>query len=197
MQETLPNFASGSLIESGLPTDVALVDTGVVPNGETGEVGTFLFRTETEDGEQRYTRNGSFMVGPNDFLLTSRGEYVLDSQGQRIEVLNDEFTVTPDGNIAPMNQRLSIAFVAGVNDLLKVDEGVYAHRNGEALPEVEQGGANQMFEVRQGYVEGSNVDAAQTMTGMMSSYRAFEANSKILQAYDRSMEKAVELGRLT
>lgn len=197
MQETLPNFAAGSLIESGLPTDVALVDVGMVPNPETGEVGTFLFRTETEDGEQRYTRNGSFMVGPNNFLLTSRGEYVLDSQGERIEVLNDEFTVTPDGVIEPMNQRLSIAFVADVNDLLKVEEGVYAHRNGEALPEVEQGEANQMFEVRQGYVEGSNVDVAQTMTGMMSSYRAFEANSKILQAYDRSMEKAVELGRLT
>lgn len=197
MQETLPNFAPGSLIESGLPTDVALVDTGIVPNAETGEVGTFLFRIETEDGEQRYTRNGSFMVGPNDFLLTNRGEYVLDYQGERIEVGNDEFTVTPDGVIEPMNQRLSIAFVADVNDLLKVEEGVYAHRNGEALPEVEQGEANQMFEVRQGYVEGSNVDVAQTMTGMMSSYRAFEANSKILQAYDRSMEKAVELGRLT
>jgi flagellar basal-body rod protein FlgF len=35
------------------------------------------------------------------------------------------------------------------------------------------------------------------MTDMLSAYRAFEANQKILQAYDKSMDKAVnEIGRL-
>lgn len=35
------------------------------------------------------------------------------------------------------------------------------------------------------------------MTEMMTAFRAFEANQKVLQAYDRSMEKAAnEIGRL-
>ena len=54
------------------------------------------------------------------------------------------------------------------------------------------------YSMQQGYLEGSNVDAARTMTDMLTAYRAFEANQKILQAYDRSMEKAVtEVGRST
>jgi flagellar basal-body rod protein FlgG len=35
------------------------------------------------------------------------------------------------------------------------------------------------------------------MTEMMSAYRSFEANQKVLQAYDKSLDKAVnEVGRL-
>ena len=52
--------------------------------------------------------------------------------------------------------------------------------------------------MQQGYLEGSNVDAGRAMTEMLTAYRAFEANQKILQAYDRSMEKTVtEVGRVT
>ena len=53
------------------------------------------------------------------------------------------------------------------------------------------------FMIKQGFVEGSNVDAVQTMTEMLSTYRLYEANQRVLQAYDRSMEKLVnEVGRV-
>ena len=43
----------------------------------------------------------------------------------------------------------------------------------------------------------SNVDATETMAEMMNAYRAFEANQRVLQAYDQSLQKAVnEIGRL-
>lgn len=47
------------------------------------------------------------------------------------------------------------------------------------------------FSLQQGMLEQSNVDASRTMTDMMTAYRAFEANQKVLQAYDHSMEKTV------
>ena len=51
--------------------------------------------------------------------------------------------------------------------------------------------------MQQGFTESSNVDSAQTMTTMMEAYRVFEANQKVLQAYDRSMDKAVnEIGKV-
>ncbi len=57
--------------------------------------------------------------------------------------------------------------------------------------------AGLQFNVQQGYLEGSNVDQAETMTDMMQAYRAFEANQKVVQAYDRSLDKAVnEIARL-
>ena len=56
---------------------------------------------------------------------------------------------------------------------------------------------NVAFSMQQGFIEGSNVDTARTMTDMLTAYRAFEANQKVLQAYDRSMDKAVnEVGRV-
>ena len=59
-------------------------------------------------------------------------------------------------------------------------------------------GANGVsFTLRQNFLEGSNVDSGRTMTDLMTAYRAFEANQKVLQAYDRSMEKAVnEIGKI-
>ena len=51
--------------------------------------------------------------------------------------------------------------------------------------------------VKQGFIEQSNVDLTQTMTQMMNVFRAFESNQKVLQAYDQSMDKAVnEIGRI-
>jgi flagellar basal-body rod protein FlgF len=51
--------------------------------------------------------------------------------------------------------------------------------------------------VKQGFIEQSNVDLTRTMTDMMTAYRGFESNQKVIQAYDRSMEKAVtEIGRV-
>ena len=68
--------------------------------------------------------------------------------------------------------------------------------DGEVLPSA-YGQAGVTFSMQQSYLEGSNVDSAKSMTDLMTAYRAFEANQKVLQAYDKSMEKAVnEIGRV-
>jgi len=52
-------------------------------------------------------------------------------------------------------------------------------------------------EVRQGYIERSNVDAAQSMVDLMAAQRAYEANQKVIQFYDKSLDKAVnEVGKV-
>jgi flagellar basal-body rod protein FlgG len=52
-------------------------------------------------------------------------------------------------------------------------------------------------QVRQGYYERSNVDAAQSTVDLMAALRAYEANQKVVQFYDKSLEKAVnEVGRV-
>lgn len=51
--------------------------------------------------------------------------------------------------------------------------------------------------MRQGFVERSNVDSGQSMVDMMSALRAYEANQKMIQFYDKSMEKAAnDVGRV-
>ena len=51
--------------------------------------------------------------------------------------------------------------------------------------------------VRQGYLEGANVDAISEMVAMISALRAFEASQRVLQANDQTLEKAInEIARV-
>ena len=79
--------------------------------------------------------------------------------------------------------------------LVKEGNGLFRF-DGDALPTA-MGNGEIVYQIQQGFIERSNVDSAQTMTEMMNTYRVFEANQKVLQAYDRSLEKAVnEIGRI-
>lgn len=199
MQETLPNFAQGSIIETGINTDVALLDGDFPINEETGAAGSIFYKVQTEDGGQAYTRNGNFTLDGEGFLTTAQGNYVLDANDEPMQFTNDQFTISANGEIMVDGQQvneLGVAYSDNPNTLSKRENGLFFTTDGQVLPNaVEVEGVT--YTMQQGFTEGSNVDASQAMTEMMAAYRVFEANQKILTAYDKSMEKAVnEIGRV-
>ena len=200
LQEALSNYTQGSLIETGLSTDVALIDGNLPMDEESGKPGSIFFRLQHPDGNEAYTRNGSFTLDGQGNLVTGMGLYVLDSEGETIQLQSDDFSISPNGVISDENgvevAQLGVSFAANTDVLMKQDNGLFRMLEGEALPTAyDTEGVT--FSFQQQYLEGSNVDAAQSMTSMLSAYRAFEANQKVLQAYDKSMEKAVtEIGRV-
>jgi len=193
MQELIPDFRQGDIKETGRPTDIALINGALPAAG-----GTLFFVVQNENGDIRYTRNGNFTVNPQGFLTTNDGWYVLDENGQRIALPSEDFTVNADGTIVAGNARIArinIAFAANPNTLVKEGNGLFRSEAG-MLPSA-LNNPNVTYTFKQGFVERSNVDLNRAMTEMLSAYRAFEANQKIVQAYDKSMEKAVnEIGRL-
>lgn len=199
MQETLPNYIQGQLYETGLNTDIALMDETLPIDQETGQAGAIFFRLEHPNGGEAYTRNGNFTVDGQGYLVNSQGLYVLSDAGQRIQLANDDFALSPEGYITVNNQqvaRLGIGYAATPDALLKQDNGLIRTVDGTTLQSA-YGVNGVSFLTQQKYLEGSNVDSARTMTDLLTAYRAFEANQKILQAYDRSMEKAVnEIGKV-
>jgi flagellar basal-body rod protein FlgF len=198
MQELIPNFRQGDIKETGQPTDIALINGTLPVDAETGKEGTLFFVVQNENGDIRYTRNGNFTLNPQGFLTTNDGWYVLDENGRRIELPSTNFTVNADGTIVANNTRIArinIAFAANPNTLVKEGNGLFRSENG-VLPSA-LGNPNVTYTLKQGFLERANVDLNRAMTEMLSAYRAFEANQKIVQAYDRSMDKAVnEIGRL-
>jgi flagellar basal-body rod protein FlgF len=198
MQELIPNFRQGDIKETGQPTDIALINGTLPVDAETGKEGTLFFVVQNENGDIRYTRNGNFTLNPQGFLTTNDGWYVLDENGQRIELPSTDFTVNADGTIVANNTRIArinIAFAANPNTLVKEGNGLFRSENG-VLPSA-LGNPNITYTLKQGFLERANVDLNRAMTEMLSAYRAFEANQKIVQAYDKSMDKAVnEIGRL-
>ncbi|AYC28845.1 flagellar hook-basal body protein [Paenisporosarcina cavernae] len=198
MQETLPHFEQGQLLETELPTDIAMLQN-TVPINADGNPGAVLYRLENPVAGEYYTRNGNFTLDADGYLTNPQGLYVLSDTGQRIQLQNDDFQVEADGRLLANNQevaRIGVSFSAAPESLLKEENGLFRTADGQNLASAyDTDGV--AFSMQQGFLEGSTVDSAKTMTEMLTAYRAFEANQKILQAYDRSMEKAVnEIGRV-
>lgn len=199
LQEMLPNFTQGSIVETENDTDIALMDASLPMNEETGKPGAVFFKVQSENGLQAYTRNGTFAIDGEGFLTTAEGNYILDENDEPIEVQNQTMKIASDGTInlnGENTTRLGVAYSDNPDTLSKRENGLY-YTVDEANLENAYDNEDVNFSMQQGFMEGSNVDASQTMTAMTEAYRVFEANQKILQAYDKSMEKAVnEIGRV-
>lgn len=197
VQEVTPLFSQGDIQKTELKTDIALMN-GSMPADANGKTGTVMFVVENSSGEMRYTRNGNFTLDGTGFLTTSEGNYVLDQNNERIQLNSDDFTIDQDGSISENNQtvaRLGVAFAENPDSLVKEGGGLFRAAEDELTDAYTE--AEVSFTLNQGVIEGSNVDESQTMTDLMAAYRSFEANQKMLQAYDRSMDKAVnEVGKL-
>jgi flagellar basal-body rod protein FlgF len=193
MQEAVPNFVQGALMVTDSKTDVALVDLNLPQNGSV------FFTVQSPTGGVQYTRNGNFTVNGEGFLTTSNGQFVLDDEGNQIQLSSDQFKINENGILIDENgaqTRLGIGFAENAMRMIKDGTGVFRTENGTPL-ESAYTAANGQFSLQQGSLERSNVDVSRTMTDMLTAYRAFEANQKVLQAYDRSMEKAAnEIGKL-
>jgi flagellar basal-body rod protein FlgG len=226
-EEAVPVYVQGALRETGNPFDFALVSDiqteglafiggkAYSAEGERVPQPQAFFAVENAEGEVRYTRNGKFRVNEAGELVTSEGYRVLGRDGQPI-VLFDAETQQPVVNIqvnalgqianASTGQALTTAGGEPVQLLIaRVDNPERLIPEGYALFRLGEGeedgavpiGPGDNAEVRQGYIETSNVDPTRAMVDMMTAARMYEANQKVVQAYDKSMEKAVnEVGRV-
>lgn len=199
LQERMPNFRQGDLQETRNNTDLALLQGQVPVNPETGRPGALFYTIQNADGEIRYSRNGNLAVDGQGYLVNSQGFYVLNDQGNTIQVWNEDFRVEKDGSIIDDQGvflgQIGVAYANDPMQLVKEGNGLF-RLDGADLP-LAFGNPEITYQIQQGFIERSNVDAQLTMTEMMNAYRVFEANQKVLQAYDRSLEKAVnEVGRI-
>lgn len=199
VQEAMPSFVQGDIYETQQKTDMALIDVNLPTNEENGTRGAVFYSVQGPDGQVRYTRNGDFTLDASGFLTTASGHYVLNDQGNPIQLSSDQFSINEEGQILDPNgttSRIGIAYSNNPMLLIKEGDGLFRTEDGNALANAYNANGVQ-FKLQQGFLERSNVDVSRTMTDMMTAYRAFEANQKVLQAYDRSMEKAAnEIGRI-
>lgn len=194
VQETITNHEQGALRTTGMMTDVAIVNGSL-----SSETGGLFFTAENGEGEQLYTRNGNFTIDSQGFLTTSGGYYILNQTGERIFTNGQAFTVTPEGYLDVLGTRhlINIAYVENTDELIKQDQDFFSLVSGDEAVDAREL-TDTSFTVSQRFLETSNVDTAQTMTEMMHAYRSFEMNQRVLQAYDQSLDIAVnQIGRLT
>ena len=183
--ENYTDFTQGSFRITENTYDLALAGDGFFAIEFTNKAG----ETST-----MYTRAGQFTLTNDGYLVNENGDYVLDVNNNRIQVntLLDS-RIDNDGIIWQNEAQVAQIQVADFEDynyLEKYGETYFRPVEGAALT---QGNA----EVKSGWLEMSNVQIVKEMVNMITITRAYEANQKIIQTYDGSLEIAVsQLGRL-
>lgn len=217
-EESLQVNLQGDLMQTNQFSDFAIVSDIGVPGvnfDSSGKAvaadGTLIFQpqafftVQNANGETRYTRDGQFKLDEQGFLTLPDGSRVLAADGNPFRIpagvtLND-LTLTSDNQLLnPLTGasagQLLLTRVDNPNDLIREGDGKFKLADGEEAA-ARPINAQDRVEVRQGFVERSNVDASQSMVDLMSAARAYEANQKVIQFYDKSLDKAVnEIGRI-
>ncbi|ANB85320.1 flagellar hook-basal body protein [Bacillus velezensis] len=197
MQELKPLFTQGSLKTTDQPTDIALMENQVPKNAETNENAELFYPVQTAGGV-RYSKSSTFSLNENN-QLTINGNLVLSTNGQPITVDNEKFTVSENGTVTTTGRpagQIDIRMEEDVRNLKRDGNDLYSTADGSELPSA---AANPQvsYSLKQGVSELSNVDVTSTYTEMTEAYRSFEANQKVIQAYDKSMDKAAnEIGKV-
>ncbi|WP_336776636.1 flagellar hook-basal body protein [Paenibacillus sp. MMO-58] len=217
-EESLAIHLQGDLMQTGKSSDFALVSNIDVPGMAFDASGKYVspdgqvtfqpqafFTLQDKNGEIRYTRGGSFTLTSDGFLVAGDGSNVLGTDGNPIQfpsgVSLDGLTLTADQRFvdaktgADSGKQLLLTRIDNPNELAREGDGKF--RLAGDAQDVRPVAAGERVEVRQGYVERSNVDAAQSSVDLMAALRAYEANQKVIQFYDESLDKAVnQVGRV-
>ncbi|MBF9232621.1 flagellar basal-body rod protein FlgG [Microvirga alba] len=149
------------------------------------------FQVNSPNGETIYTRAGSFNKNGNGQLVTIDG-YTLDPAviipPNTVDVVINEsgqVFAKVDGQPVPQNVgQLTIANFANDSGLEPLGNNFYRESPSSGAPVVGVAGDPGFGKIHQGYLEGSNVDPVKEITNLISAQRAFEMNSKVIQAAD-------------
>ena len=222
-EESMSMNIQGEIAQTQSGTDFYLASTLPVNDPATGEPIQFdasgkyvsedgevtyrpeaFFAVQGPNGDIGYTKNGSFQVNSEGYLMTANGYQVLDTNFEPIQIEGsvDNFVVDGRGRVLdaatgqPSDVSLALSVINNPNQLERQGNGLLL-LNTDNGAEARLITPEDNITLRQGYVEKSNVDTTQAMVDLNAALRAYEANQKVLQFYDTSLEKAVtEVGRV-
>lgn len=172
-ENVVNNFEGGAMIQTGRELDLAIQGDG-------------WFSVQDDQGEEAYSRNGSFELGPNGELKDSYGNTVVGDSGpvflpiplSNINIANDgTLSVRPQG--APANVLEEVGRLKLVNpnirDLQRGTDGLFRLKSGDQAEE------NALVSIRTGVLEGSNVNPVEEMVNMINLQRHYEMQIKMMK----------------
>lgn len=182
--ENYTDWTQGSYKITENPYDLALSGDGFF---------TIEFTNKAGETSTKYTRDGSFTVNVDGYLVTKDGDYVLGNNGRiKIDPLH-ETDINSQGVISQNDvaiDQLKITDFQDYNYLKKYGENLLDAVEGATYRDAD-------YKVFSGYLEMSNVQIVSEMVDLISITRQYEANQKIIKSYDETLDIAAnQLGRV-
>lgn len=180
------NFEPGSIVPTKRELDVAIQGDGWIA-------------VQAKDGTEAYTRNGNMNVTVEGLLTTANNLPVIGTGGQITIPPNHKIDISNDGTISIMplngsnNQPVVLDRIKLVKpehqDIYKGKDGLFRVKSGEAE-------GDSSVSIAGGYLEGSNVNAVEALTHMISIARQYEMQMKMIDfahENDQSMQNLLTI----
>lgn len=170
------NTAPGSLHFTGNSLDAAITGPG-------------FFGVQGPDGELMYTRSGEFQKNVDGTLVTTGGYAVAGQGGGPIIIPADstEIVIGDDGSVSNQNGQIGQLMVVEFDNPQELEPyGEQMYKS----PTQGQPAVNSA--VKQGELEGSNVQPVVEMTRMIDTLRNFQSNQNILQSENERLRSAIQ-----
>ena len=180
------NFESGPLKETGRNLDIAVDGEGWIA-------------VEAADGEEAFTRAGNMSVDPLGRLTTANGLFVLGEGGPITLPPFEKIDIASDGSITLR------VLGAAPGELAEVDRIRLVKPDPEALAKSADGlirsindniiELDETVGIISGFLEGSNVNAIESMTEVITLARSYEMQVKMMRKVDENSRTSDQLLR--
>ena len=180
-------FTQGELSQTGGNLDVAIQGEG-------------FFQVQMPDGTLAYSRDGSFKSDSQGRIVTSDG-YPVQGGFQPVPAGTTNITISANGQVTyttasgSTNSQVQLARFNNPGGLDALGHNLYKETTASGTAELGDPGQNGFGQLQQGYLELSNVSVVQEMVNLILAQRAYEVNSKAVQAADQMMQDSNNLQR--
>lgn len=179
--------SQGDLQQTGNPTDLAVEGRG-------------FFVVAMPNGDPAYTRDGAFKLDAEGRMVTNDGyplasEIVVPPDAQTVTVGHDGIvTATIDGEAEPIELgQLELATFANPGGLMAQGRSLFTETAASGTAILGPPGQEGIGTVAQGMLELSNVKVVEEMIDLISGQRAYEVNSRVVQAADEMLQQTSNL----
>jgi flagellar basal-body rod protein FlgG len=177
----------GNLQQTGNDKDLAVQGAG-------------FFQVAMPDGTTAYTRDGSFQVNAQGQLVTASGFHVepavtIPADAEKLTIARDgTVSVKLVGQAQPVEiGTITLATFVNPAGLQSMGENLYTETAASGAPNENAPGTNGAGLLVQGHVEASNVNVVEELVEMIQTQRAYEINSKSIQASDQMLQRLSQL----
>lgn len=180
-------FTNGELYQTGEKLDIAIHGNG-------------FFKVTLPDGSDAFTRDGAFKRNNSGGIVTSDGLPVTSFAGVTIPSTATNVSIATDGTVAITDQgttstvgQITLSRFANPAGMESIGNSLYRSTQASGTEETGTPGLAGMGGVQQGYLELSNVKVVEEMVNLIKAQRAYEVNSKAIQAADEMMSMSNRL----
>ncbi len=181
-------FSEGSFQQTDNPLDLTIQGRG-------------FFQIQLPNGDSAYTRDGKFSIDSQGQVVTQNGDPVLPgitipTDAQTIHISQDGTVsvVQPSATQTVIGQ-IQIADFINPAGLTHLGSNLFQISNASGEAVIGNPSENGLGSIGQGMLEMSNVSMVEEMVNLIAGQRAYEMNSKAIQAADEMLQTANNVRR--